>query len=387
MDISIFFEPLNLDNKDFSEGTMGSSINFHNKSGFPDVTGYNIAILGVNEDRRSVGNKGCSKAPDSVRSYFYKLFKGGRTPLDIADLGNINAGHSVEDTYYALSSAVSYLLKQNVVPLIIGGGQDLTYANYLAYESLEQTVNIVSVDSSFDLGPSDINLDSKSFLSEIILHQPNFLFNYSNLGYQTYFVDQKLVELMSKLNFDAHRLGQVRANIEDAEPIVRNADILSFDISSVRFADSPGCKLSTPNGFYGEEACQIARYAGMSDKLTSIGFYEVNPEVDINNQTSHLVAQMMWYFIEGYCNRKRDFPVGEKAEYLKYRVSIKDSKHEIIFYKSNKSDRWWMDVPFPLNKQLKYQRHHLVPCSYKDYQTACNDEMPDRWWTTYLKLS
>ena len=387
MDISIFFEPLNLENKDFLDGTLGSSVNFHNKSGFPDVTNHNIAILGVNEDRRSVDNKGCSKAPDSVRSYFYKLFKGGNTPVNIADLGNINAGHSVEDTYYALSSAVSYLLKQNVIPLIIGGGQDLTYANYLAYEKLEQTVNIVSVDSSFDLGPVEETLDSRSYLSEIILHQPNFLFNYSNLGYQTYFVDQKLLELMSKLNFDAHRLGQVRANIEDAEPIVRNADILSFDISSVRFADSPGCKLSTPNGFYGEEACQIARYAGMSDKLTSIGFYEVNPGVDINNQTSHLVAQMMWYFIEGYCNRKKDFPVGEKAEYLKYRVAIKDSKHEIIFYKSNKSDRWWMDVPFPLNKLVKYQRHHLVPCSYKDYQTACNDEMPDRWWTTYLKLS
>ncbi len=387
MDISIFFEPVKLQNDDFLPRTFGALARLNNGSDFPDLTGCQIAVIGVNEDRRSIDNKGCSKAPDAVRDSFYKLYPGANHFINIVDLGNINAGHTVEDTYYAVSCAVSFLIKNNIVPLIIGGGQDLTYANYMAYEKLEQTVNIVSVDSSFDIGPVEGTLNSRSYLSQIILHQPNYLFNYSNIGYQTYFVDQNLLELMSKLYFDAHRLGQVRDNMEDVEPIIRNADIVSFDISSVRFSDAPGCKLSTPNGFYGEEACQISRYAGMSDKLTSIGFYEINPSVDINNQTSLLVAQIMWYFIDGYCNRKKDFPAAEKSEYLKYRVAIKDSKHEIVFYKSNKSDRWWMDVPFPANQKTKYNRHHIVPCSYKDYQIACNDEMPDRWWTTYLKLS
>ncbi|MDQ3192450.1 MAG: formimidoylglutamase [Bacteroidota bacterium] len=387
MDISIFFEPLEIQNSDFLPGTIGSLVHLNNGSDFPEMSDFKIAIIGVKEDRRSIDNKGCSEAPDKVRASFYKLFPGANHLKDIIDLGNINAGHTVEDTYYALSSAVSFLIQNNIIPLIIGGGQDLTYANYLAYEKLEQTVNLVTIDPSIDLGPVEGVLNSRSYLNQIILHKPNFLFNYSNIGYQTYFVDQNLLELMSKLYFDAHRLGQVRDNFEDVEPIIRNADVLSFDISSVRFADAPGCKLSTPNGFYGEEACKISRYAGMSDKLTSIGFYEINPSNDVNSQTSQLVAQMMWYFLDGYCSRKKDFPLGEKNEYLKYRVAIKDSKHEIIFYKSNKSDRWWMDVPFPLNHKVKYSRHHLVPCSYKDYQIACNDEMPDRWWTTYLKLS
>ncbi|HET6243247.1 MAG: formimidoylglutamase [Bacteroidetes bacterium] len=387
MDISIFFEPIKLQNINFSPGTIGSLTLFNNGLDFPDVSGCKIAIIGVNEDRRSIDNLGCSQAPDAVRNSLYKLYPGANHLASIIDLGNISAGHTVEDTYYALSSAISFLIKNNIMPLIIGGGQDLTYANYLAYENLEQTVNIVTIDSSFDLGPVEGDLNSRSYLSQIILHEPNYLFNYSNVGYQSYLVDQNLLELMAKLNFDAHRLGQVRDNFEEVEPVIRNADILSFDISSVRYSDAPGCKSSTPNGFYGEEACQISRYAGMSDKLTSIGFYEINPLNDINNQTAHLVSQMIWYFIDGYCNRKKDFPIGEKSDYLKYRVAIKDNKHEIIFYKSNKSDRWWMDVPFPVNKKVKYSRHHLVPCSYKDYQVACNDEMPDRWWTTYLKLS
>ncbi|MES2395934.1 MAG: formimidoylglutamase, partial [Bacteroidota bacterium] len=288
--------------------------------------------------------------------------------------------------YFAVTDVLSQLLKKNIIPIVIGGGQDLTYCNYAAYKTLEQTINIVAIDSCFDIGDGDKELNSQSYLSKIILHKPNILFNYSNVGYQTYFVEQNAIELMNKLYFDSHRLGQVRANMENVEPIVRNADVVSFDISSVRQSDAPGNGNASPNGFHGEEACQIARYAGLSDKLSSIGFYEINPAFDTNKQTAHLVAQMIWYFIDGFYNRKQDYPIVDKSEYTKYRVSIKDHNHEIVFYKSNKSDRWWMDVPYPINHQIKYERHHMVPCSYTDYETACQDEMPDRWWQTYQKL-
>jgi formiminoglutamase len=387
MDLSLYFEALhNLDDT-YASGTIGSSILSNTSDqGFPDLQDADIAIFGVNEDRSCYNNHGCSQAPDFVRKFLYKLYQGSSNSK-IVDLGNIAQGHSIEDTYFALTNVVSQLIKNNTVPIIIGGSQDLTYANYLAYEKLEQTVNLVSVDPTFDIGDPDHELNSNSYLSKIIVHQPSFLFNYSNIGYQTYFADQGSIELIDKLFFDAIRLGVVRANMEEVEPIVRNADVLSFDVSSIRQADAPGNKNATPNGFSGEEACQIARYAGLSDKLTSIGFYEINPTLDPQNQTAHLVAQMIWYFIDGYNNRKKDYPVGLKTDYLKYRVVIKDSLHEIVFYKSNKSDRWWMDVPYPSHQKIKYERHHLVPCSYKDYQIACNDEMPDRWWKTFQKLS
>jgi arginase family enzyme len=390
MDISIYFEPINKDSfyswENNQPKRFGEFITTYNlDSSFPDYIGQDLAIFGVKEDRNALNNKGCSLAPDTVRENFYNLFKGGYKPK-IVDLGNIIPGHNVEDTYFAISSVISELINSNVIPIIVGGSQDLTYANYLAYENLGRIINIVSVDSCFDIGNAENELSSQSFLSKIILHQPNFLFNYANIGYQTYFVDQDAIELMSKLYFDVYRLGHVRANLEEVEPIVRNADILSFDVSSIRQSDAPGNKNASPNGFYGEEACQIVRYAGISDKLSSIGFYEINPSIDNGNQTSHLVAQMIWYFIEGFYSRKHDFPVKEKSEHLKYRVSIKDHKYEIVFYKSKKSDRWWMEVTCPTNLKSKYERQYLVPCSYKDYQMACKEEMPDRWWQVYQKL-
>ena len=370
----------------YTAASYGTVMNAYLQTGdFPSLENAHLAIIGINEDRKAVNNEGCGLAADYVRENLYKLFQGNYS-TKIIDLGNIQKGNTIEDSYFAVSDVISQLLKKNIIPIIIGGGQDLTYCNYTAYKNLEQTINIVAIDSCFDIGDGEKELNSQSYLSKIILHKPNILFNYSNVGYQTYFVEQNSIELMDKLYFDAYRLGHVRANIEDVEPIVRNADVVSFDISSVRQSDAPGNGNASPNGFYGEEACQIARYAGLSDKLSSIGFYEINPAFDTNKQTAHLVAQMIWYFIDGFYNRKQDYPIIDKSEYTKYRVSIKDHDHEIVFYKSNKSDRWWMDVPYPVNHQIKYERHQMVPCSYRDYETACQDEMPDKWWQTFQKL-
>lgn len=389
MGLSLYFEPLipsDILNQPLSQGSFGEKfISYQIGSSFPDLEKIDVAVLGVLDDRRAANNSGCAHAADEVRKYLYRLFPGNYQ-VRVADFGNIKSGFTVEDTYYAVSSVVKELIRKNIVPVIIGGGQDLTYANYTAYQDLEQIINIVAVDSTLDLGEIEEDLNSKSFLSKIILHQPNYLFNYSNIGYQTYFVDQASLNLMDKLYFDVYRLGYVRSNMEEVEPIVRNADILTFDVSSIRQSEAPGNATPSPNGFTAEEACQIVRYAGLSDKLSSVGFYEMNPKFDRGGQTAHLVAQMIWCFIDGFYNRKKDFPVGDKAEYTKYRVSIQDNKHEITFYKSNKSDRWWMDVPYPADKNLKYERHHMVPCSYADYKTACQEDVPDRWWQTFQKL-
>jgi len=390
-EFSDYFEPVNPiainGGQPFSKSTFGDIIDvYKEKDFFPVLEEAHIAIIGVGEERKAQDNEGCMHAPDAVREHLYRLFQGNYKAR-IVDLGNIVPGHNVEDTYFALKEVVNRLLRVQIIPVIIGGSQDLTFAQYLGYEEVHSTINIVSVDNSFDLGDADSPFNSKSWLGKIILHQPNHLFNFSNIGYQTYFVDPKSIDLMTKLNFDTYRLGFVQKSLEEAEPIVRNADVLTFDVSSIRQSDASGNGNATPNGFYGEEACQIVRYAGMSDKLSSIGFYETNPAIDKRGTTSHLTAQMIWYFVEGFYSRKKDFPFKNISDYSKYRVSIKGHKTELVFYKSHISERWWMEVPYPSDKRLKYERHHLVPCSYKDYETACKEEMPDRWWQTYQKLS
>ncbi len=390
-DIAHFFSPVNTDNilnnYNLKETQLGNLFSIHKEGAdFPDLDDVHIALVGVCEDRNSENNEGCKLAPDAVREYLYKLYDTGFRGV-IADLGNINAGHSTEDTFFALRTTVDYLIRKNIIPVIIGGSQDLTYAQFLGYKDLEQTINVAAIDSVFDLGNPDEDITSNSYLGKIILHQPNYLFNYSNIGYQTYLVDQNSLQMMNRLYFDVYRLGQIRDKIEEAEPIIRQSDMISFDISCIKHSDAPANPNASPNGFYAEEACQIMRYAGMNDKLSSIGIYEINPKFDENGKTAHLAAQMIWCFFDGFYNRKNDFPSRTNPDYIRFHVVLQDDKYEINFYKSKKSDRWWMEIPYPPHKDLKFERHTLIPCSYKDYELAISNEIPDRWWQTYQKLS
>lgn len=388
-DLSIYFAPLDAGafaSSGFHAESVGGTISRYINE-FPEWKQSEIAIIGVQEDRLSGRNKGCAKGPDEIRKYLYQLFPPNSGKIKLVDLGNILPGESVEDTWFALKAVASELIRKNIIPVIIGGSQDLTYANFSAYEKLEQTINVLTIDRIFDLSRDHNEFSSMAYLNRIILHEPNFLFNYSNIGYQTYFISGIELELMEKLYFDTYRLGEFKDNIAATEPIIRNADLVSIDISAIRQSDAPGTAHSGPNGFYGEEACQMARYAGMSDKLSSFGIYEYNPAFDRNGQTAHLVAQMLWCFIEGYYSRKNDFPFTDESKYIRYQVVLKDFEHELLFYKSKQSDRWWLSVPYSPANHFKFERHHLVPCSYDDYQLACSEEVPDIWWKTFQKIT
>ena len=361
---------------------LGKIVQLHTvDNGFPDLTEVSIAILGVKDGRGAVGNEGCGNGLDQIRKHFYQLFSGKWT-TQIADLGNIEKGNTVEDTYFAVKSSIEFLLKKNIMPIIIGGGQDITYANYRAYDNLEQTVNLVAVDSRFDLGSLEDELTSKSYVGRIVMEEPNNLFNFSNIGYQTYFNSQDEIDLLDKLYFDAYRLGEVK-DITLVEPIMRDADVVSIDVGSIRQSEAPANENASPNGFYGEEICAIARYAGISDKVTSFGIYEYNVMLDSNSQTAKLIAQIIWYFIEGMNSRAKDYPFATKESYQKFTVLLSDDD-PINFYKSDKSGRWWMEINLISNN--KHKRHALIPCSYRDYELALQQKTPERWYKALQKL-
>ena len=361
---------------------FGNTIRVYSEEeGFPDLENVQIAILGVQEDRNSEGNYGCGKNLHFIRTKLYQLFPGN-WQTEIADLGNVLKGNSVTDTYYAVSEIISDLLKKNIIPIIIGGGQDITYINYRAYDSLEQTVNVTAVDSRFDLGDLDSELTSQSYLSKIIMQEPSNLFNYSNVGYQTYFNSQEEIQLLDNLFFDTYRLGKAK-ELENIEPAFRNADIVSIDIGAVRQSEAPANNNASPNGFYGEEICAISRYAGISDKVSSFGIYEYNSQYDNNHQTANLIAQMIWYFIEGVNSRVKDYPFSGKENYQKFTVILEDDD-PLVFYKSNKTGRWWIEIN--ILSDNKYKRHALVPCTYKDYQEATKQIIPERWYNAMRKM-
>ncbi len=384
-DLSIYFE-IESNGNQYLVDQLGSAVITGDSASYNFIEKKSIAIIYVPEYRNSSLVDGKGNWIHDFRHAFNKQFKGN-WHTEIHDLGWIKPGYTIEDTYKALQDVISELVKSEVFPLVIGGSQDLSFAMYQAYEKLEQTVNIMAVDSSLDLGDPDDSLKADGWINKILLHKPNYLFNFSLFGYQSYLVNPNELKLIDDLYFDAFRLGDYYANEKIVEPQLRNTDLLSFDMNAIRSSDYKSNHEFLPNGFYGEDACRIMRYAGISDKLTSAGIFNFVP-TQLNYQSDiNLLAQMIWYFLEGYNQRKQDYPIGSKTDYVKFRVSLDDFRDEIVFYKSDKSGRWWMEVPYPKIKGMKLQRHLLVPCSYEDYENALKNELPNLWLKTYKKLS
>lgn len=376
-----FLHPLNSEIinfvKSLSSQQLGSKIVLHSETDFPDLEKVHIAIVGVLETR---GRADQDETVDlaAIRKEFFNLYPGN-WHSSIADLGDIKAGEELSDTYFALKEVVAALIKKKIIPIIIGGSQDLTYALYRAYDSLEQMVNLVSIDSKFDLGKENAADLSSSYLTRMIIEEPNNLFNYSVVGYQTYFNPQEEIDLMDKLFFEGYRLGEIANNISISEPVFRDADIVSVDLTSVQSSNSGNFVTFTPNGFNGKEICSLARYAGLSDKVSLFGIFNHNN----SKQESFLITQVMWYFIEGYHYRANEYPFSSKKSYFKYIVPL--DHVELIFYKSDKTERWWIEVPQTTHDNTKSDKSTLLPCSHEDYLAAINQEIPERWWKAQRK--
>ncbi|HBP44481.1 MAG TPA: arginase [Flavobacteriales bacterium] len=378
------FESVTTPHYSNAEGSqrIAERIDVHQFDYRPQLEGARVALFGVMDGRKSGDNEGCSEGPAQIRDALYRLTPHANWQTTI-DLGDLRPGATETDTAAAVQSVVAELTQQGIIPIVLGGGQDLTTALYLALQPFGKPVQLVTMDPRLDFGADPSQGNSRNFMNDIILHEPNYLFTYTNLGHQGYLTDPDTLELLDKMQFESIRLGEINQNPALMEPILRDADLISIDTSVIQGSDHLAHSDVGPNGIDARTICQLARYAGMSDQMKAIGIFEHNPELDNRNLGSQLVGQIVWHILDGIYAQKSDYPKCELDEYARYVVDLNDVDQALVFYKSSKSDRWWMEVPFKGQKT----KVHIVGCAYEDYVEASEGKMPDRWWRTLQKLN
>ena len=384
MELKIFFDTLDpaLSAGITDPNALGNIIEMHTEK-FPKWRHANFAIIGLSEDRGQPDQSGVVEGADAIRKALYKL-KKGQGNYKIVDLGNLRCGVKLEDSYLRLKEVCEVLMREKVFPLLIGSSHDMDLGQYMAYEACNRLISVLNVDSVVDLSSIEAEAAHKKHTHKILVHEPNYLFNFTNLAYQSYLNDHEAIAVLEKLYFDHYRLGQLRDNFQEIEPVIRQADMLSFDITAIKMQDSPANIMGLPFGLSGEEACQICWYAGISEKLTSAGFYGFNPELDFRDQSASVISTMMWYLIDGYYHRQHELDF-ESDHFTKYTVTLEQQPHKLVFYKSRKTEKWWMVVPYP-ETDHRYAANTIVPCSYSDYLVATDGEVPLRWINMHAKL-
>ncbi len=342
---------------------LGNTIAYY-ESGSGQLLPGSVAIIGLDQQNAN-----------AVRSYLYPLNNPWGN-VRVIDMGNVR-----KSSKSFIVPVIKELLDSQVFMVFLGGDDQLMVSQYLGYQEKRKTVNVAIVNQKIPYDPEG-TIDT-SPLNEIINKERKHLFYLSLIGYQTHYTSSNILEAFDRHLFEYWRLGFVKQHMQELEPVVRDADLFCFNLGALKLSDAPGQQEASPSGFTSEEACQLCRYAGLSDKLTSAGFFGF--KIDSSDTiTPQVVAQMSWYLLDGYFSRKQDFPVSTDG-LVEYIVDSKAFDFQISFWKSTKSGRWWMQVPVHKNK--KSYRHRMVPCSYEDYLKTSNEDFPDRLLNAIRRFS
>ncbi len=374
-DLKDFLLPINMheliEDNVYTEGQFAKQL-FIYENNIPDLDKTELVIIGIGETRGVGIIDDSYEAPNNIRKELYKLFCW-HEDIKIADLGNIRHGATLKDSYAALQTVLSELLMMQKTVIILGGSHDITLAQYNTYKSLNQIIEATCIDALIDLRGDSI-FKNESFLLDMLTTEPNMIRHYNHIGFQSYFVHPRLLETMDKLRFDCYRVGVVKEDIEEMEPVIRNSHFVSFDICAIENSAAPS-SIQSPNGLNGEQACTLSQYAGLSANLNSFGIYGYQPKLDQNKQTAKQISQMIWYFIDGVSRKKQEANLNETSRFNEYHTFLNEV--DTIFLQSKKTNRWWMQMP---DKKF-------IACSYKDYVRASRNEMPERWLRAQERIS
>ena len=365
--ISDFLDPVNLSelsqDQGYKDGQIGKQIEAYDEF-FPDVYDADIVLVGCEEERGAGRSRKEQGAPNVIREQFYQLFSW-HPDIRLADAGNIRSGATLADTHAALKTVIRELTGIGKTVVILGGSHDLTLSQYYTYADKKHIIEATCIDALIDLDINSLHR-SDNFLMEMLTGEPNYIHHYNHIGFQSYYVHPHMLETMDKLRFDCFRLGSVKDNIEEMEPVIRNSHLFSFDISAIANAYAPANQLS-PNGFSGEESCILMRYAGLSHNVNTVGIYGYIPAKDKDQLTARQISHMLWYLIDGKSRGRREAALTDRDFFIEYHTAF--AEVETTFLQSKKTQRWWMQLP----------DHKYIACSYQDYLLASSNQIPERW--------
>ncbi len=363
---SEYFSPVKFEIIDYvnklDNNQLGSKLKINGRDNLNSFESLDIVIFSVNEYRFNSGIRKSFNANKDFRKKLYSLYYGNWN-LNIYDLGDLENGNLVSDTQFALSKILEFFSKNKILVITIGGSQNLLFDIYSSLKETLQKINLVSVDNKIDFSNNN-----ESFLQKIIMDENNRLANFSNIGYQKHLTSVPENKLLDKMYFESINLGKIKYNVAEAEPVLRDSDIVSFNINSVKAGELNNAH-QYPNGLSSYELCSLSRFSGLSSRVNIVSYFE-NWDLSIMNS---LLAESTWYVIDGYATRINENPLSDSNDFIYYHIELDNYKFK--FYRSKLSDRWWVEF---LNDQIISIEKDIISCTFDDYNNCKNSVIPER---------
>lgn len=380
MDIRQYFEAVDFSKysgtiKDAWRYSLGQSIeNTTGKTTRENIQKLDVVIFSVPWYNR-VWKNAKHNPTNKIREQLYFLSSINKK-LKVADFGQLKKPKGEKGLLLALRDIIEYFNEIDVITVVIGGSQDITIGICEAFTS-KPYFSLTSVDSILDVKKGREVSSSANFLTQIFKRNPR-IFQFNLLGYQTHLVADEL--FLKTRGLSTHvRLGRLREDISGIEHVFRNSNVVSFDMNVLKSSEVQNISNGNPNGIYSEEACQIAKYSGLSNKLKVFGIFDTNCEKNNSEITFKLSAEIIWYFLEG-CNNRTPKRNEMQENLLMYRVEVKEIDNPLVFYQCAETGKWWFEVDSLKREKL------LIACSKKEYIKASGNEIPGIWLKYIQKI-
>ena len=318
-----------------------------------EIKENSIVLLFVSDYR---GANGDAESQDftGIRREFYKLSQLD-FDIPIIDLGDLVSGKTPQDSHYILQEVLSVCHQKGVIPVIVGGSNDLAFSLFSALNYHQQDINYTQISNLVSL-KQDEEIHESTFLSKILGSKNFSVKNYHHLGYQKHLNEMDSVNLIKEVQFDIIRLAEMMNSTEKTEPYFRKADLVTINCDAIETFSEAFSMNPQVNGLNRREICAYMKEIGLSEKLKSVGIFNYNIYSD--SQLNHqLLAQMIWYLIEGI-NIQKSHP--KEKSYETFFVLINDEQY--AFKRDVFNNLWYFGEDENID--------NCIPCSRSDFDEA-----------------
>lgn len=266
---------------------------------------------GVRRNQGRVGAKDGAQAISRAMANFpvhrdlcFGIFHGGVISCEDGNL---------EEAQAELAFFVEKILRQNCLPIVLGGGHEVTYGHYsgiknflLQGEQGGNKIGIINFDAHFDIRPVEESVGATSGTSvwQIAneIEKNGDSFNYLALGIQKYSNTKLLFDLADK--FGAQYAMGDSFNYEEKEQLLQKITnfinsveyvylTICMDVFAACFA--PGVSAPSPSGIAPDFIFMSCfDLIVSSKKLISFDIAETNPQFDIDSRTAKLAASLVF---------------------------------------------------------------------------------------------
>lgn len=248
--------------------------------------------------RRNNGRIGAKEAPLELRKQLSSLPWRNVPTNSLYDFGDIVCeGHELEQAQQELGDKVSAILT-NGKAVVLGGGHETLYGQYLGVRKAvgpDASIGLLNIDAHFDMRAYDIQTSSGTMFKQILDEDPNahyFVWGIQQYGNTTALfdtADHYNVKYFLEEQLDSPQFATDLTDFMDAHDVL----MVTLCMDVLNAAEAPGVSAPSPFGLSAIKVRNILRQMASHKNTVSFSICEVNPSLDVNNQTAKLGA----YFI------------------------------------------------------------------------------------------